>query len=59
MEQLTLLCATESRAWKVPADMLEDTEHLEARSRWDFFPAMTLSSLELAPGLAAYCGWIT
>ncbi|XP_053527744.1 dynein axonemal assembly factor 8 isoform X7 [Artibeus jamaicensis] len=33
MEQLTLLCATKSRAWKVPADMLEDTEQLEARSR--------------------------
>ncbi|KAF6123291.1 hypothetical protein HJG60_001688 [Phyllostomus discolor] len=59
MEQLTLLCATKSRAWKVPADMLKDTEQLEARSRWDFFPATTLSSLELAPGLAAYCGWST
>ncbi|XP_045676785.1 dynein axonemal assembly factor 8 isoform X2 [Phyllostomus hastatus] len=33
MEQLTLLCATKSRAWKVPADMLEDTEKLEPRSR--------------------------
>ncbi|XP_036885730.1 dynein axonemal-associated protein 1 isoform X2 [Sturnira hondurensis] len=33
MEQLTLLCATESRAWKMPADMLEDTEQLEAISR--------------------------
>ncbi|XP_053773691.1 dynein axonemal assembly factor 8 isoform X2 [Desmodus rotundus] len=33
MEQLTLLCATKSRAWKVPADMLKDTEQLEARSR--------------------------
>lgn len=53
MEQLTLLCATQfkasSSAWNMPADMPPDNEQLEVRSRWDFLPVMTLSSLELAP----------
>ncbi|XP_054445197.1 dynein axonemal assembly factor 8 [Pteronotus mesoamericanus] len=33
MEQLTLLCATKSGVWKVPADVPQDTEQLEATSR--------------------------
>lgn len=60
MEQLTLLCAKQSgassSAWKVPADMPQDNEQLEARNRWDFLTAMALSSLELAPALQPTVG---
>ncbi|XP_053527741.1 dynein axonemal assembly factor 8 isoform X4 [Artibeus jamaicensis] len=48
MEQLTLLCATKSRAWKVPADMLEDTEQLEARSSPSPSPSSSSSDSEEA-----------
>lgn len=58
MEQLTLLCTTQSRtsssAWKMPADTSQDTKQREAGNRWDFLPAMTLSSLEQAHGFEVF-----
>lgn len=54
VEKLSLLCATQSRAGPGHADTAQDTKQQEAGSRWDFLPAMALSSVDQAHGFAAF-----